>query len=56
MWGVAVTGVPASFSDLAYELVFGVPVPVIIALMVLLIAFLVLQYTPTWPSNLRGWR
>jgi len=43
--GVAVTGVPASFADLAYELVLGVPVPVIIALMVLLIAFLVLQYT-----------
>jgi len=43
--GVAVTGVPASFSDLAYELVLGIPVPVIIALAVLLIAFLVLQYT-----------
>src|SRR6202021_2393157 len=43
--GVAVTGVPASFTDLAYELVLGVPVPVIIALMVLLIAFFVLQYT-----------
>jgi ribose transport system permease protein len=43
--GVAVTGVPASFSDLAYELVLGIPVPVIIALMVLLIAFIVLQYT-----------
>jgi ribose transport system permease protein len=43
--GVAVTGVPGSFADLAYELVLGIPVPVIIALMVLLIAFLVLQYT-----------
>jgi ribose transport system permease protein len=43
--GVAVTGVPASFADLAYELVLGVPVPVIVALMVLLIAYLVLQYT-----------
>jgi ribose transport system permease protein len=43
--GVAVTGVPASFSDLAYDLVLGIPVPVIIALMVLLIAFIVLQYT-----------
>jgi ribose transport system permease protein len=43
--GVAVTGVPASFSDLAYELVLGIPVPVIIALMVLLVALLVLQYT-----------
>jgi ribose transport system permease protein len=43
--GVAVTGVPGSFSNLAYELVLGIPVPVIIALMVLLIAFIVLQYT-----------
>jgi ribose transport system permease protein len=43
--GVAVTGVPGSFADLAYELVLGIPVPVIIALMVLLIAFLILQYT-----------
>jgi ribose transport system permease protein len=43
--GVAVTGVPGAFADLAYELVLGIPVPVIIALMVLQIAFLVLQYT-----------
>jgi ribose transport system permease protein len=43
--GVAVTGVPGRFTDLAYELVWGVPIPVLIALMVLLIAFLVLQYT-----------
>ena len=32
--GVAVTGVPGAFADLAYELVLGIPVPVIIALMV----------------------
>jgi ribose transport system permease protein len=43
--GVAVTGVPGAFADLAYELVLGIPVPVIIALMVLLVALLVLQYT-----------
>src|ERR1700730_17933070 len=43
--GVAVTGVPGAFADLAYELVLGVPVPVIIALLVLLTAFIVLKYT-----------
>jgi ribose transport system permease protein len=43
--GVAVTGVPGAFADLAYELVLGVPVPVIIALLVLLTAFVVLKYT-----------
>ena len=43
--GVAVTGVPGAFADLAYELVLGIPVPVIIALMVLLVAFIVLKYT-----------
>jgi ribose transport system permease protein len=43
--GVAVTGVPGAFADLAYELVLGIPVPVIIALMVLLVASIVLKYT-----------
>src|SRR5260370_39116276 len=43
--GVAVTGVPCAFADLAYELVLGVPVPVIVALLVLLTAFVVLKYT-----------
>lgn len=43
--GVAVTGVPGKFADLAYELILGIPVPVIIALAVLLIASLVLGYT-----------
>jgi ribose transport system permease protein len=43
--GVAVTGLPGAFADLAYELVLGIPVPVIIALMVLLVASIVLKYT-----------
>lgn len=43
--GVAVTGVPSSFSDVAYQRIAGVPVPVVIALAVLLIAFIVLRYT-----------
>ncbi len=43
--GVAVTGVPDKFSDLAYQVILGIPGPVIIALAVLLIAFLVLRYT-----------
>jgi ribose transport system permease protein len=43
--GVAVTGVPDSFSSLAYARVLGIPVPVIIAILVLLIAFVVLRYT-----------
>jgi ribose transport system permease protein len=40
-----VTGVPDSFSSLAYARVLGIPVPVIIAILVLLMAFLVLRYT-----------
>jgi ribose transport system permease protein len=43
--GVAVTGVPDSFSSLAYARVLAIPVPVIIAILVLLIAFVVLRYT-----------
>src|SRR3984957_17621794 len=43
--GVAVTGVPEAFSSLAYARAFGIPIPVIIALAVLAIAFLVLRYT-----------
>jgi ribose transport system permease protein len=43
--GVAVTGVPDSFSSLAYARALGIPVPVIIAILVLLMAFLVLRYT-----------
>jgi ribose transport system permease protein len=43
--GVAVTGVPDSFSSLAYARSLGVPVPVVIAVVVLLISIFVLRYT-----------
>jgi ribose transport system permease protein len=43
--GVAVTGVPDSFSSMAYARAFGIPIPVIIAVLVLVTAFLVLRYT-----------
>src|ERR1700753_2255527 len=43
--GVAVTGVPEAFSSLAYTRIFGVPVPTIIALAVLLICIVILRYT-----------
>jgi ribose transport system permease protein len=43
--GVAVTGVPTAFGDLAYQRILEVPVPVIMAAAVLVVAFLVLRYT-----------
>jgi ribose transport system permease protein len=43
--GVPVPGLPEAFGDLAYELVLGVPVPVLPALLVLVVAWLVLDYT-----------
>jgi ribose transport system permease protein len=43
--GVPVTGVPADFSDLAYELMFGIPVPVVIAAAVLVVSHVILTYT-----------
>jgi len=43
--GVPVTGVPNAFADLAYDLIFGIPVPVVIALCVLVITALILRYT-----------
>jgi ribose transport system permease protein len=43
--GVAVTGVPEAFSSLAYARIFGIPIPVIIALAVLGICIVVLRYT-----------
>jgi ribose transport system permease protein len=43
--GVAVTGVPDAFSSLAYARNFGIPIPVIIAITVLLISVFVLRYT-----------
>jgi ribose transport system permease protein len=43
--GVPVTGLPVAFTDLAYELVFGVPVPVVVAMLVLVVSYLILRYT-----------
>ncbi len=43
--GVPVPGLPEAFGDLAYELVLGIPVPVLPALFVLVVAWLVLDYT-----------
>ncbi len=43
--GVPVAGIPPAFSDLAYELILGVPVPVVIAALVLLVSHLILTYT-----------
>ena len=43
--GVAVTGVPEAFSSLAYARIFGIPIPVVIALAVLAICIVVLRYT-----------
>jgi ribose transport system permease protein len=43
--GVPVTGLPVAFTDLAYDLVFGVPVPVVIAVLVLIASYLILRYT-----------
>jgi ribose transport system permease protein len=43
--GVPVPGLPEAFGDLAYELVLGIPVPVLPALLVLVVAWLVLDYT-----------
>ena len=43
--GVPVTGLPVAFTDLAYDLVFGVPVPVVIAAVVLVASYLILRYT-----------
>ncbi|MFA6264157.1 MAG: ABC transporter permease [Pseudolabrys sp.] len=43
--GVAVTGVPESFSSLAYARTFGVPIPVVIAVAALAGCIVVLRYT-----------
>lgn len=43
--GVAVSGVPGRFGDLAYEVILGIPVPVTIALLVLVVSFFILRYT-----------
>src|SRR5581483_8462463 len=43
--GVAVSGLPSRFGNLAYEQVAGIPVPVVIAFLVLVVSHLVLRYT-----------
>jgi ribose transport system permease protein len=43
--GVAVTGVPETFSSLAYARAFGVPIPVLVAVEVLAVCIAVLRYT-----------
>jgi ribose transport system permease protein len=43
--GVAVPGLPDSFGNFPYELVWGIPAPFVIALIVLLISYLTLRYT-----------
>jgi ribose transport system permease protein len=43
--GVAVSGVPGRFGDLAYEVIYGIPVPVAIALLVLVVSHFMLRYT-----------
>jgi ribose transport system permease protein len=43
--GVPVPGLPDAFGDLAYELVLGIPVPILPALLVLVLAWLALDYT-----------
>lgn len=42
--GTPVTGLPIEFTDVAYENLFGMPVPVIVSLALLLCTFLILRY------------
>ncbi len=43
--GVAVSGIPGEFGDLAYQVVAGLPVPVALALLVLVVSHFILRYT-----------
>jgi ribose transport system permease protein len=43
--GLPVSGLPASFNNFAYSIVFGIPLPVIVALATLVVAQLLLRYT-----------
>ena len=43
--GVAVSGLPGRFGELAYEVFAGLPVPVVIALLVLVVSHFILRYT-----------
>lgn len=43
--GVAVSGVPGRFGDLAYQAVWGIPLPVLLAFLVLLASHFLLRYT-----------
>lgn len=43
--GIPITGLPSSFADVAFARLFGVPVPFVIALILLVAAALILQFT-----------
>jgi ribose transport system permease protein len=43
--GIAISGLPGSFGDLAYDTLAGIPVPVAIALLVLALSHFILRYT-----------
>jgi ribose transport system permease protein len=43
--GLAVSGVPGQFGELAYEVFAGVPVPVLVALLALVVSHFILRYT-----------
>jgi ribose transport system permease protein len=43
--GVAISGIPDRFGELAYQSLAGVPLPVLVALLVLVISYLILRYT-----------
>lgn len=43
--GLAVSGVPGRFGDLAYQVFAGIPVPVLVALLVLVLSHFILRYT-----------
>ena len=43
--GLAVAGVPDRFGDLAYQVFAGIPVPVLVALLVLVVSQFILRYT-----------
>lgn len=43
--GIAISGLPASFGDLAYDTLGGIPVPVVIAVFVLVVSHFILRYT-----------
>jgi ribose transport system permease protein len=43
--GIAISGLPVSFGDLAYDTIAGIPMPVVLALLVLLVSHVILRFT-----------